>query len=184
MGNIIDVQQGKDSIAGENQDQELLFRHDINVVILCIDSYNPEQQTGRLYHQYTKNPLCFFSLIEALEQMELFYDDIRFPFASTKMRSFFIDRKAGERRIRKSKETSGAAEYGRKDMRQMEISENAVKHRGTDATFIIRVNHRQHSSWQGEVTWIDKKKKEYFRSALELIKLIDGALNDSDDVRL
>ena len=55
-----------------------------------------------------------------------------------------------------------------------------IEKRGTDETFIIRVQKRQHSSWQGEVTWVDEQKKEYFRSALELVRLIDGALGRPD----
>ena len=32
------------------------------------------------------------------------------------------------------------------------------------------------ATWQGEVTWAEANKKKSFRSALELIRLIDGAL--------
>ena len=45
------------------------------------------------------------------------------------------------------------------------------KHTGT---FVIHVSHCDNATWQGEVTWADANKN--FRSALELIKLIDGAL--------
>lgn len=193
MKDSMGMHQGAGISINGGQRQDALFSQDQNIVALCIDSYNAEQQDGRLYHQYTKTPLCFFSLIAALEQMESFYDDIRFPFASTKTRSFFVDRKAGQtsggrgrgsRQNRKIAKEDGEepilTEYERGDRKKMEALENVIKQRGKDATFIIRVSHRQHSSWQGEVTWIDKKKKEYFRSALELIRLIDGALNDSD----
>ena len=47
------------------------------------------------------------------------------------------------------------------------------KHTGT---FVIHVSHCDNATWQGEVTWADANKKKNFRSALELIKLIDGAL--------
>lgn len=49
--------------------------------------------------------------------------------------------------------------------------------RGAKATFWIRVLYRQHISWQGEVTWVERQKKEYFRSALELLRLVDSALH-------
>ena len=48
---------------------------------------------------------------------------------------------------------------------------------GDLGTFIIRVQHRQNSSWQGRVTWTEKDKTVYFRSVWELIKLIAGALD-------
>jgi hypothetical protein len=30
------------------------------------------------------------------------------------------------------------------------------------------------------VTWVDKQKKEYFRSALELVRLIDSAVSETN----
>ena len=35
---------------------------------------------------------------------------------------------------------------------------------------------RQNATWQGSVTWVEKKEKQQFRSALELLKLIESAL--------
>ena len=43
-------------------------------------------------------------------------------------------------------------------------------------TFIIKIMNQQNSTWQGSVTWVDEQREQYFRSALELLKLIDGAL--------
>ena len=48
---------------------------------------------------------------------------------------------------------------------------------GDLGTFIIRVQHRQNSSWQGRITWMDKNKTLSFRSVWEMIKLIASALD-------
>ncbi|MBC5736833.1 MULTISPECIES: hypothetical protein [Oscillospiraceae] len=45
-------------------------------------------------------------------------------------------------------------------------------------TFVIKVMNTQNATWQGTVTWTDGKRTEPFRSALELIKLIDSALEE------
>lgn len=58
--------------------------------------------------------------------------------------------------------------------------EEMLKNNGEKGTFIIRVEQRQHSSWQGRVTWVEEGKTENFRSALELLKMIDGALGGMD----
>lgn len=187
---------GKVSEAGEGR-----ISYSPNIVALCLDSYSVKRQDGRLYHQYIAEPVCFTSLIEALGQMEGFYDELCFPFAATELRSFRVDRRrcragnkqesAGYRReeMRRRgregdrqesagyrREEIGRENIRRKEMKVMETFDDVIGHRGTDATFVIRVQHRQHSSWQGELTWVDKQKKEYFRSALELVRLIDGAL--------
>ena len=59
--------------------------------------------------------------------------------------------------------------------------EEMLKNRGEKGTFIIRVEQRQHSSWQGRVTWVEEGKTENFRSTLELLKMIDGALDDKTE---
>ena len=43
-------------------------------------------------------------------------------------------------------------------------------------TFIVKIMNQQNSTWQGSLTWVEEQKKEYFRSALELIKMMDEAV--------
>ena len=49
-------------------------------------------------------------------------------------------------------------------------------------TFIVRILSNENATWQGSVTWAEKTKTEHFRSALELLKLIDGAVNEYDEI--
>ena len=52
-------------------------------------------------------------------------------------------------------------------------------------TFVIKILDRQNATWQGNVTWIEEHKVQNFRSALELLKLIDEALDghpETDEV--
>ncbi len=55
--------------------------------------------------------------------------------------------------------------------------------KNVSGTFIVDIQYQENSTWQGKVTWADRKKEQYFRSALELIRMIDGALTEgqSDD---
>ena len=45
-------------------------------------------------------------------------------------------------------------------------------------TFVIKVLEQQNSTWQGTVAWVEAHKEQKFRSALELLKLMDGALDE------
>lgn len=45
-----------------------------------------------------------------------------------------------------------------------------------EETFIIRINDCQNSTWQGSILWADRKKKQCFRSTLEMISLIEEAV--------
>lgn len=60
----------------------------------------------------------------------------------------------------------------------MDDQELLSKH-GDLGSFIIRVQHRQNSSMQGRLTWVDKNKTVFFRSAWEMIRLIDSALEET-----
>ncbi len=50
-------------------------------------------------------------------------------------------------------------------------------------TFIINVTHRQNETWQGSVTWADQNKTEYFRSELELLKLMEEAMQREETMQ-
>ena len=94
--------------------------------------------------------------------MERLYDDLHFPHQGNNPRTF------GERR----RETGS----GQERMKIMKDEELLNMH-GDLGTFIIRVQHRQNSSWQGRITWMEEDKTVCFRSVWEMIRLIAGALD-------
>ncbi len=47
-------------------------------------------------------------------------------------------------------------------------------------TFAVQILSQQHSTWQGTVSWTSQQKTQPFRSTLELIKMIDSALDESN----
>ena len=47
-------------------------------------------------------------------------------------------------------------------------------------TFIIDIKSVQNNTWQGTILWTQTQQKTPFRSALELIRLLDSAIGTSD----
>lgn len=45
-------------------------------------------------------------------------------------------------------------------------------------TFVVKILSKQNATWQGSITWVEEQKTQNFRSALELIKMIDEALDE------
>lgn len=45
--------------------------------------------------------------------------------------------------------------------------------------FALRILFRQNASWQGTICWLDKKTEAQFRSVLELLILMDGAMSET-----
>ena len=50
------------------------------------------------------------------------------------------------------------------------------------STSIVKIINNQNSTWQGSITWVEEQKTQNFRSALEMIKMIDGVLDGIDGI--
>lgn len=49
------------------------------------------------------------------------------------------------------------------------------------ANFVVHVQRCENSTWQGTVVWAEKNITKQFRSALELLKLMDSALSEDEE---
>lgn len=45
----------------------------------------------------------------------------------------------------------------------------------------MKIQYCQHSTWQGSIIWADEEKAANFRSAMEMMLLIDEALQSTGD---
>ena len=119
---------------------------------LCVDSYDDGVLCGRVYNPYKEGGVEFKSLSQFLLLMEDMLDEMDCPQSYTETRCFVPAREIVWQPV------------------------SSELQQGKLATFSIRIIYRQHTSWQGHVVWHGKNKENLFRSALELILLIDGAL--------
>lgn len=135
-----------------------------NGVVICVDSVSGADLCGRLYHKYSREPLSFTDTVTMIRSMESLFDRLDFPRASTNIRSF-----AGSDTRRKRNE---------KEMEKVMSDHELLGQHGYQETFIVRVQHRQNSTWQGRITWADKDKTVNFRSIWEMIHLMESALEE------
>jgi hypothetical protein len=139
-----------------------------NLAAVCIDRFNEQDAAGRIYSRISEEPINFSSILQMIEHMDHYYDRVNFPQAANEIRSF--NRNANKKRQEtKTRETA------------MVDIEKVTKQRGREGTFIVHVQYRQHATWQGQVVWAEKNKAQKFRSVLELLKLIDDALETSEE---
>lgn len=54
--------------------------------------------------------------------------------------------------------------------------------RNIDGRFLLSIKFQRSSSWQGTITRLTDQKTISFRSTLELLKIIDSALADANEV--
>ena len=139
----------------------------VNGIVVCVDSINHRQLSGRFYHSYSREAVDFCNLEQLLFRMEQLFNILQFPFPSTNERIF-----AGT----KDHESKFSNINNVDQERIMNDDELLMKH-GDLGSFIIRVQHRQNSSWQGRITWMEKNQTVYFRSVWEMMKLIENAID-------
>ena len=131
-------------------------------VVLCIDRAEKGKLSGRLYHSYREDALVFENAGQMSFLMEKLYDALNFPHPGTNERTFADTKKSTERMTERKKIMS---------------DETLLSKHGDIGTFIVRVQHRQNSSWQGRITWMEEDKTIQFRSIWEMIKLIENAMD-------
>lgn len=114
---------------------------------------------GRVYSKYYHKLFQFNNELELIRGLNEMFDSIGFPQITCQPRSFFD--KPIRQNIRKAEDTV--------DNTLDEVLENPK------TTFIVNVQYRQNASWQGSITWVEQDKKRNFRSALEMMELMEQA---------
>ncbi len=136
--------------------------------LVCVDGIENYDIAGTLYNIFMPEPIRFTSVYEVIKILDNFFDKISFPQPYYTVRAFDAKPHPTQRRIE-----SEVQQYMSEDV--------FVSEQGKKATFVVQVQFRQNATWQGTITWTDEKKTQRFRSTLEMIKLMDGALGDGPD---
>lgn len=129
--------------------------NEYRTTMVCIDSYQNGAIAGRFYNSYLESGVEFDNLIQFLLEMDAALDAMSFPQSFTTTRTF----------APAPKPSAGPP--------------GSDVQTGKLATFAIRIIFRQNASWQGSITWMEGEQEQSFRSALELIFLMDNALTQA-----
>lgn len=154
--------------------------NELGTLGICIDEYDSGEMRGRIFSYLKEEPYEFTSAISLVKTISNIFDQGDYPQATMRCRLF-------------GKETDSTA----KNMQEFKLSDprhynfSRITIRGKKATFRVKVMFRQNASWQGTITWVDQNKEENFRSALEMLMLIDSsfeaqelAAEDSDSLEM
>ena len=133
-----------------------------NLCRVCVDAWAGGEVTGRLYHCYSRQPEPIGRISDVLDSIDRLCDRLNYPARTQQPRHF------GPEKPR--------PQTTQKKVEPQMTREELAKNKGKMATFVVHVMYRQHSTWQGSVTWAETGEKANFRSALELIKLMDSAV--------
>ncbi len=133
---------------------------------VCVDNVLEQEISGRVYNPFVPNVAEFPNIYLLIDRMERIINYLGFPQSAQDYRSF------GDTKAIDGK-SKGKGDFNK--TMDDETFENLV---GEKATFVVQVQFRQNATWQGSISWVEQKKDQKFRSALEMIKLMDSALNE------
>ena len=133
--------------------------------------------TGTIHNLYQEQQQRFTGLADAVLKIDGMMDDLGAPQAAEQSRSFAQREKklhndSAQQRERyqqwRQEKPKLVRQFGQPESFQEEASGALV--------FFVRGRFRQHSSWQGDVAWRNGGRKTQFRSVLELLHLLQSAL--------
>lgn len=134
---------------------------------VCVDEIFNQEISGRVYNPFVPQSAAFSNYYLLIEQIEAMIEFLGFPQSAQDYRSF------GE-----TKASFGQSK-GKGDIVKIMEDMEFEKLEGEKATFVVQVQFRQNATWQGTISWMEQRKEQKFRSALELIKLMDSAISES-----
>lgn len=140
-----------------------------NFIVVCVDSVTDGEVSGRFYHCYEKEPVMYDSAVDFVMKADRFYDEIAFPQASTRARSFMDGKKL----------PSGQS-YNVKRPDKVVSPKELLAYNGDVGTFALNVGFRQNSTWQGEVTHMESGEHIQFIDVLGLLAKIGEILSEKE----
>lgn len=137
----------------------------VNIVRICIDQYENMDVSGRLYSKMCTEQIVFNSFNDFLLKTDRIFDENGFPQAFQQKRTF------------KNQNIS----HGYSGRPQTSVSDTCIEEQqGKIRTFDIVVQTRQKTGWQGVLRDELKKETGFFQSEIELLKLLEKALEKSE----
>ncbi len=137
------------------------MRHGLPVYV---DRYQELELAGRVFSPI-EGPVLFDGVLSLLNSLDGICDALGYPQNTHQLRSFVPG--SPEHRADAAEEAKSVEEIVKREKEEP---------RGTAATFVVQVRFRQNATWQGSIKWVDSGKVQNFRSTLELINLMEGAL--------
>ncbi|MBE6905059.1 hypothetical protein [Marasmitruncus massiliensis] len=128
--------------------------------LVCIDSIEPAGFSGRFYNPHLPDCVPFCGAFDLVNRMDRMFDQLGFPHAAFRYRSFYKSRL--ERFCRPE-----PAEPACFQDESVFASEKGAK-----MTVIVQVNTRRSATWQGTAFWVEQSCRVDFQSACDLIRLI------------
>lgn len=129
-----------------------------NMFRICVDE-NEEHVAGRAISPLTKKEICFEDYAGLLLEMDKLFDEVGYPQAFQKKRSFVA--------------TSGNNNAYRGIPEMILTKEEILSQKGKKATYDVLVVSRRNTTWQGQVFDEDNNRVGSFIGDVDLIEILN-----------
>lgn len=138
-------------------------------IYVYIDHCGADTVSGRLLFFSAGEYSAFNGLTDLVMVAESVFDSLSFP------QPVFQQRRFNESPL--PKQTGTKERVCAVQNQEKKITDDERERHEANAAFIIHVKFRQNATWQGEIKWVSRDKTQYFRSSLEMLRLIEEALD-------
>lgn len=139
--------------------------------MLSVDTKAGRPFCGYICNMYFRAPIRFQGMDDVLLKMDWMMDQLKTPQKDTDRRKFHAVSMAKKVKIEMGQEEMPASSSS-----PLWDPQALIRSPKGAEIFYIQILYRQHSSWQGTVQWKKSNEKLYFRSALELMSMLNGVL--------
>lgn len=124
--------------------------------------FSDNKPYGEFRHLYMDTVQTFYTVSELIYRLELLMEETNSPSAD------FLCRK--EWSTKPNKTTVGQSRKHNSSLLG-QLSFSGLDKPGEQ--FLLHIRYRQNATWQGDIRWLNKKKTFSFRSALELLMVLE-----------
>lgn len=140
-------------------------------VLIKVEGYTGGVIAGLLYNPYLDVSYRFKDVVDFTDKLDAMFDELSFPQAAMSYRSF------DAAKAKKKKAGKGAAQAPpAKEVEAQPVDKKEKLNPQDSDVFIVHVQFRQNATWQGTIKWAGENEEKRFRSTLELLKIMDSAL--------
>ena len=134
--------------------------YEMKTTLVRVYSYENKTLQGTISNPFFEAAIVFENVMQFITILEFLSDSLVYPQKAMELRQF---------------------DHGKEEKNGFGFTTSAdFSEKYPLATFEVEILFRQNASWQGKVTYAEQGSSAAFRSALELLMLMDSALSEAN----
>jgi len=153
-----------------------------------ISSFDDYFWSGEVQNPFIGYKQEFKGILECIKLLSAYFDEKDLALTPALLRTWYSKNIPSEEIFFKLFENKGKSDLIQEEVKKlMQIKFENYEEKIGSTDFLLKICFRQHYTWQGELHWIGSdsrdSKKIFFRSLLELILLIEEAVEEEKKIK-